>query len=85
MPSNANIATNVSVGVAVVVDNQGDLVSASVSSSSGSQIVDQAALSLVRQSKFLPGNQGCGNTVPDSAVFFVSFSPFSPKPGQLRK
>ncbi|HET9096569.1 MAG TPA: TonB family protein [Candidatus Baltobacteraceae bacterium] len=75
IPQNAGVTTGVSVVVSVVVDSNGNVVSDSVKSSSQNAVIDDAALALVRNSKFNPGIKACGPNAPDTTTVTVPFSP----------
>lgn len=76
IPSGAGTTTAATVVVKVVVDSSGAVTSASVVQSSQNTVIDASALSLVQQSKFVPGLAGCGNNpAPNSTTVSVSFSP----------
>ena len=75
IPQGVGVTTNVSVVVTVVVDSSGNVVSDSIKTSSQNAVIDNAALALVRNSKFLPGIQGCGPSTPNTTTVTVPFSP----------
>ena len=76
IPAGAGVTTAATVIVKVVLDSSGIVTSASVAASSQNSIIDATALSLVQQSKFLPGLAGCGNgSAPNTTTVSVSFSP----------
>lgn len=75
IPAGAGTSTAVTVVVNAVVDSSGAATSATVVQSSQNAVVDQAAITLVRNSKFIPGNRGCGTTTPDTTTVTVPFSP----------
>jgi TonB family protein len=75
IPQGAGVTTNVSVVVTVVVDANGNVTSDSIKTSSQNALIDEAALTLVRNSKFNPGTPGCGTTTPDTTNVTVPFSP----------
>ena len=76
IPAGAGTTSAATVLVKVVVDSSGAVNSASIVQSSQSAVIDAAALSLVQQSKFLPGRPGCGDSpAPDTTTVSISFSP----------
>ncbi|MHB8461170.1 MAG: TonB family protein [Vulcanimicrobiaceae bacterium] len=62
-----------SVVISVTVDANGTLTSASIAQTSTISSVDAAALRLVRNSTFEPGNAGCGTQIPSTTTVTVNF------------
>lgn len=75
IPQGAGVTTNVTVAVNALVDSTGNVVLDSIKTSSQNAIIDEAALTLVRSSKFNPGVRGCGPATPNAATVTVPFSP----------
>ena len=74
IPASTGITTPVTVLVGVTVDASGNLSSITIKASSNNFTLDNAALTLVKGSKFNPGFAGCGS-VPNQATISILFSP----------
>src|SRR5579885_683910 len=76
IPAGAGTTSAATVVVKVVVNSSGAVTSASIVQRSQNAVIVAAALSLVQQSKFLPGRPGCSDgPAPDTTTVSVSFSP----------
>lgn len=75
LPSNSGLSTNATVGVDFTVNLSGAVTAASVRTSSGSTVVDNTALQIVKTTLFKVIDTNCEGQPVRSGFVAITFSP----------